>query len=451
MSILQFSQFYGYWTNIYNYLIISAKISLLFSLSLVLFIGLQGCTTISEEKNNQVSNLSNSIPSYDMRQDLAPSRLTIAMWDYSWIYMHYEGGAFEDWGKAIDGAKERGFNTIRIDAMPLIISKMKTEDEEVTIEGDSLKNWGPSDKNRKHAIIESLIDFVSIATERDMYIILSTWNESCLEYPDLRLEYANDREKYWQTWEKTLDILDEKGLLKNVVYVDLDQEFPYFSPVKSTIAELGKQKVAVGNDMEQAGNTQGLKWNQQQMKFVKEYLHSSLVHFQAKYPELRFTFSITSFWEEIRSMNIKNFDVLELHFWLTQMPRFNERSGFNRLPVKDRGNHDYTEYNANLKATMQSVRPMLLKEMHNRLKFASEWSEEAAAPLTTSEAWGPWWHGDHDELEWQWLYDWCEEGVDLSAQYGLWGSTPWNYSHPYWNNWENIEWYQRVNNNFLTN
>ena len=102
-----------------------------------------------------------------------------------------------------------------------------------------------------------------------------------------------------------------------------------------------------------------------------------------------------------------------------------------------------------LKKTMLSSRPMLLKDMHNRLAWAKEWSEEIGAPLTTTEAWGPWWHMDHPNLTWEWLYDWCEEGMKLSSQYGLWGTTPWNYSHPYWENWKNVEWYKKVNNRFL--
>jgi hypothetical protein len=92
---------------------------------------------------------------------------------------------------------------------------------------------------------------------------------------------------------------------------------------------------------------------------------------------------------------------------------------------------------------------MLLKEMHNQLQFAKDWSDEIAAPLTTTEAWGPWWHMDHPDLDWQWLYDWCAACMALSSEYGFWGATPWNYSHPYWENWQNVGWYQNVNGQFL--
>jgi hypothetical protein len=364
--------------------------------------------------------------------------------------MHYEGGAFENFGKAIDELKERGFNTVRIDAFPMIIGKLESKKESVTFEGDSLRNWGASDMNRKHAIVNELIEFMSLAKQKGIYIILSTWNRSCFEYPDLRTAYSNHTD-YWQAWEHTLNILEVHHLLDQVLYVDLDQEFPYFSPSISEINRLGEQKDPRISDMEQAGAVQPeFVWNQQQLDYVRYYLGSSLKHFQNLYPKLRFTFSFTSFWKEIRSLHIKHFDVLELHIWMSSMDRFENRTNFGQLK-KDRGKHDYSNYMRRIDATMNSIRPMLLKEMHNQLQFAKEWSEEIASPLITTEAWGPWWHMDHTDLDWQWLYDWCELCMGLSSNYGFWGTTPWNYSHPYWNNWKNIKWYQQVNNQFLNN
>jgi len=42
-----------------------------------------------------------------------------------------------------------------------------------------------------------------------------------------------------------------------------------------------------------------------------------------------------------------------------------------------------------VKATLKAIRPMLLKNMHKRLAFAHEWSEEIGAPVVTTEAFGP--------------------------------------------------------------
>ncbi len=39
----------------------------------------------------------------------------------------------------------------------------------------------------------------------------------------------------------------------------------------------------------------------------------------------------------------------------------------------------------------------------------------------------------------------------IVPDYSFWGTTPLNFSRPYWDNWKNINWYQKVNNQFLNN
>ena len=419
-------------------------------LVLLFFVG----TAFSQNQNNPSHVL------YDMRNDLSPKRLTIAMWDFSWLFMHYKGGAFENYDKVTDELLERGFNTVRIDAFPLIIGELTNDNQAITIPGDPLRNWGQSDIDRPYEVIKELLEFMEMAKRKKINVILSTWNQDCKEFPDVKKDFSTT-EKYWKAWDKVLTLLEENQLLDNVCYVDLDQEFPYFSPFNVEIEKLGKKAddtPSKSNSVEEAmnlnqnliqnANTDTYKWKPSQMSYVKSLLEKSLWHFQEKFPKLRFTYSLTSYWEEIRALKINAFDVLELHIWMTQDIRFLSRSTFDKT-TKDRGTHDYSDYMRRVNASLQSVRPMMLKGLHNRLAFAKAWSEEIGAPLTTTEAWGPWWHMDDKNLDWKWLYDWCKQGMDLAGQYGMWGTTPWNYSHPYWENWKNIQWYQRVNSNFI--
>jgi hypothetical protein len=78
----------------------------------------------------------------DLRDALKPRRVTNAMWDYSWLTQHYSGGAFADFDRAADTLVERGFNTVRIDAFPLVIGALKSEKETITLPGEPLANWG---------------------------------------------------------------------------------------------------------------------------------------------------------------------------------------------------------------------------------------------------------------------------------------------------------------------
>lgn len=421
---------------------------------LVGFIGLFLLVSSCVQKQSD-SSQSNNLKGYDMRTGLSPSRLTIAMWDFSWLNMHYPGGAFENYDKAVDELKERGFNTVRIEAFPLIIGKLEQLNQKVTVPSQPEHVWGFTDVDREHAIVEELIEFMQVTKEKGVSVILSTWGFGCKEYPDIHDDYR-DRKDYWNAWEKVLNILEDNSLLDHVLYVDLDQEFPHFSPFNKQIELLGNQKVSGTTSemlaMEAAGrNKDNLKrrdWNEAQMAFVYDLMMESLMNFQGKYPHLRFTYSLTDYWDEIRALNIDLLDVLEVHFWMTQSSRFHSRSLFSKLK-KDRGLPDYGDYMTRINSTLNAIEPMMLQELHNRLQYASEWSKEIGAPLVTTEAWGPWWHMDHQDLDWKWLYDWCEKGMRLSSEYGFWGSTPWNFSHPYWENWENVEWYKKVNGYFL--
>lgn len=49
--------------------------------------------------------------------------LAITMWDFSWIERRWDGAGFEDWNAALDGVKERGYDAIRIDAFPHLLSQ----------------------------------------------------------------------------------------------------------------------------------------------------------------------------------------------------------------------------------------------------------------------------------------------------------------------------------------
>lgn len=382
---------------------------------------------------------------YDLRNGLTPRRLNIAMWDYSWLYGHHPGGPFEDFGRAVDELIERGFNCVRIDTFPMIIDHLEGKpDANWHVPANPHATWGLSLMSRDMKLVQAWLDFMRVTKEKGVYVILSSWGGNGQNY--------REREKFHGAWERTLTVLKENDLLSHVVYVDFDQEFPYFTPFQAKLNELGQSKsetLSLDGAMEAAGAGYArLGWNRAQMDYVKEYFESTCRYFQQRLPELRYTFSLTGYWNEVRAMKLWCLDVLEVHIWIHD-PRFDERTGFNTMKKDRDPANDYKDYMRKLRATLEAMRPTLLQQMVNRMQMAHEWAQEMGTPLTTTEAWGPWWHMDHPDLEWNWLYDWCEECMALSENYQFWGVTPWNYAHPYWNNWSNKSWYRKVNHRFL--
>jgi hypothetical protein len=59
-----------------------------------------------------------------------PDQLTITLWDFSWYTRTGPGQAFEDLDRAFGEAVERGYNTVRICAMPFLLfgSRLPTDD-----------------------------------------------------------------------------------------------------------------------------------------------------------------------------------------------------------------------------------------------------------------------------------------------------------------------------------
>ena len=83
--------------------------------------------------------------SNDIRDNLQPPRLTIAMWDFSWLNGHYPGGWAEDFDKVTDELIERKFNTVRIDVFPMLIDTLIKEGKtKHMIKAQRKATWGVS-------------------------------------------------------------------------------------------------------------------------------------------------------------------------------------------------------------------------------------------------------------------------------------------------------------------
>jgi hypothetical protein len=381
---------------------------------------------------------------YDMREGLTPRRVTNAMWDYSWLVGHYPGGPFENFDKATDELLERGFNTVRIDCFPWFIANLKepVPGHTVMFPANPLATWGFSTMEWKHDVLAELLEFLRLAKKKNIYVILSNWGYGCAEFTSKRdMSVQKAQALLVSGWKRILDLVRAENLSSSILLVDLDQEFPLFSHNYDTFTGIGSP----GKNVKP-----GERWNNAQKALVSDYFTFMLTTFQHDYPEFRYTFSQHAFFEELRSLNLP-LDVLEVHIWLGDAradPRNHNRTGFLDM-IKDRAERDYSDYQSRVDRTLGAVKPMLFKAMENKIAFFADWAKTAAAPVITTEAWGPFWHGDQKDLKWDWLKDWCLDCVALAADYGFWGITPWNFSHPYWENWKDVAWYRKINGIFL--
>jgi hypothetical protein len=104
--------------------------------------------------------------------------VAIAMWDFSWILRHHSYGEFENWDIVLEGLAERGYNAVRIDAMPQFVAADTRGNSEK--EFRSVKNgWQPSlwgnDFTMSFRPEEALLEFLPKCKKYGIKVGLATW------------------------------------------------------------------------------------------------------------------------------------------------------------------------------------------------------------------------------------------------------------------------------------
>lgn len=177
----------------------------------------------------------------DRRPDHLPDRLAISLWDFSWYTRTGPGEPFADLDAAFRQAVERGYNTVRICAMPLLLFGTGLDTTRLTFTGlggeyGQGTRWydvgaaGTLD-GRAH-----LLEFFRAARRHDCHVIVSSW-----EYQQSPGFLADD------SWYRAVaaieperravaladaladlvDLLAAEGLADRVAFVELHNEVQY--------------------------------------------------------------------------------------------------------------------------------------------------------------------------------------------------------------------------------
>ncbi|MEA2260746.1 MAG: hypothetical protein QOJ51_3571, partial [Acidobacteriaceae bacterium] len=186
--------------------------------------------------SDRVPNLSASRnSSYDIRNDLKPRRLTMAMWDQAYVMRHMPGGSYENYDRVLDETVERGYNTVRIDPMPQFIDLRKPDRELRWADPrQPFMPWGANKAVNGPAGLW-IIDFIEKLHKRSsLYYTLSGWwsmpgPPGSPRVPELLRKPTNMMEGA-EIWATLLTDWKKRFGFDRIVYVDVANEMPYFFP-----------------------------------------------------------------------------------------------------------------------------------------------------------------------------------------------------------------------------
>lgn len=171
-----------------------------------------------------------------------PKRLSIGLFIWNWIAMSGPGEPYEDLEKAVAGLAERGFNAVRVEAGFNWCFRADGQPRgEVEFApffpqyGDNIVGSGKG--GVRHDVLKRVIRLMELAQQYGIWVILSSWeyqDSTCLlADPKIRAEVLGIAEEQRfmvlaQHHDRLLQILEQRGLHRNVAYVEVHNE-PEFS------------------------------------------------------------------------------------------------------------------------------------------------------------------------------------------------------------------------------
>ncbi len=347
----------------------------------------------------------------------------ITMWDFSWLERRWPGAGFEDWDLALDELTERGYDAVRIEAYPHLVGVDPTK-EWVLDEVWNQQDWGSPDRI-KVQVQPALNEFIRKCGERDIRVGLSSWYRTDTTHQEMTITTP---EIMAQRWINTLKTIEDAGLLDNILYVDLCNEWPgnIWAPFFNALYP----KVYWG----QWDAPESMEWMKKAIALVRE-----------AYPDLPLVFSTDSqdLWRFKNDLSY--FDLVEHHIWMANQ---NQGEFLKAIDYKN-GRFDPQAYK-NVQANAERVyreKPdywsgLLIKQ----IDAMAETARGIGKPLITTECWGIIDYKDWPMLKWDWVKDLCEMGVKEAAATGQWvGIATSNFCAPQFvGMWRDVEWHRRL-------
>lgn len=161
------------------------------------------------------------------------------------------------------------------------------------------------------------------------------------------------------------------------------------------------------------------------------------------YPDLTYTFSFTSEYDDWRQQDVSMLDLLELHMWMTHFSDFYAKVGYNYERFDPKG---YDNLALKGEKLYRSDPAHWQASLTKGVEFCAEWSRTAHKPLITTECWSVVDYKDFPLLEWGWIKELCEHGVRTACKTHQWSAMGTsNFCGPQFDGmWRDIDWHRRM-------
>jgi hypothetical protein len=269
-----------------------------------------------------------------------------------------------------------------------------------------------------------LVEFLQRARGHGIRVALSTWYRDDSRHMRLRIRSPEDQAG---VWTRTLDYLGRAGLVDDLLYVDLCNEFPQLNWAPYLYGRLG------GPELDRTSHR------------IREWMQSSTDLVREAYPQLKLTWSFASQITNWREQDVSMMDLLENHIWMASP----EVSEFNRVVGYEFDWFRPDSFDALVRsgeAEYRARQDYYDSRLFSRIDENALWSQASGLPLVTTECWAVIDYKDWPGLNWDWVMELNARAVEYAAATGRWiGLATSNFCGPQFvGMWRDVAWHRRL-------
>lgn len=382
-------------------------------------------------------------------------RLTISMWDTSWLSAHHPGGAFEDLERCVAGARERGYNALRVDCFPSRILEGESLFEKNFDRGIHVRKWGMTEVAYSCNVRAKVKLLAELCRKHGVWLGLDSW-ERVKMFGHLNVipvaEEEREFARYVQIWVRALRLMREDGVLERAVWVAPLNEVPHYcSRYLASIRELRER---ARNEGETA---LGVEEREDAIyRRVNRWIGAPIRDEIAKE---RIPLSYSSLGAERYANRLTDeYDVVDVHFMPPVITDAGDDAAFEHA-TRGKGPIRWVEFErADLKEFSAVWDRTCRKHYRAMLERVREYHATALRHLILpsgkrleaiiTESFGPCFWPDDPVVGWEWYKRYNADALRIVAEMDFKGSSLSNYAEPLFSLWSDVDWHWTSNTYF---
>ena len=392
------------------------------------------------------------------------TRLTIAMWDFSWLTDQGKGGSYEDIEKRVEEAAERGYNTLRIDCFPSRLLEKETSFSKGynSGEGSVIPCWGKVTTDFSCNALQKLKQLSDACRKNNIWLGLDSWekghmmgHKSTLVLDDDRSIIPEEKEEsalrtFAGTWVKAIRLMREEGVLERAVWVAPMNEVPHFA--SRSLESI--RRITSANKKEGEVEIERNNKVNERFKLINHWMGEEIKE-EIKKENIPLSYSSLG-GEEYAKRLTDIYDVVDVHFMPDVIIMPDEKQQFEALAKGASGWLDFQGFEKlNLKKysklwdmACRNNYAAMLKRTQNYLLSALEnitLPNGKRMQAVITESFGPCFWPDHPDMNWEWYKHYNGDSARIAASMPFEGISLSNYAEPLFTLWNDADWHRNAN------